>query len=88
MSRAGIESVTVHDLRRTAGSMILNAGGTLLEVQRLKRHSSSVVTEKHYARLTTQTLQKSSDSISEQLTKAAETESNLVPLQKKVSGEN
>jgi integrase len=68
---AGIEGVTVHDLRRTAGSMILNAGGTLLEVQRLLRHSSPVVTEKHYARLTTQTLQKASDSISEQLLRAA-----------------
>ncbi len=74
MGRAGIEGVTVHDLRRTAGSMVLNAGGTLLEVQRLLRHSSPVVTEKHYARLTTQTLQKASDSISEQLLKAASVE--------------
>jgi integrase len=71
MDRAGIEGVTVHDLRRTAGSMVLNAGGTLLEVQRLLRHSSPVVTEKHYARLTTQTLQKASDTISEQLLRAA-----------------
>jgi integrase len=73
LSRAGIEGegVTVHDLRRTAGSMVLNAGGTLLEVQRLLRHSSPVVTEKHYARLTTQTLQKASDTISEQLLRAA-----------------
>jgi integrase len=71
LSRAGIEGATVHDLRRTAGSMVLNAGGTLLEVQRLLRHSSPVVTEKHYARLTTQTLQKASDSISVQLLRAA-----------------
>jgi integrase len=90
MSRAGIEGVTVHDLRRTAGSMVLNAGGTLLEVQRLLRHSSPVVTEKHYARLTTQTLQKASDSISDQLMKAAgsKEESNVIPLNKKASGEN
>jgi integrase len=90
MSRADIEGVTVHDLRRTAGSMVLNAGGTLLEVQRLLRHSSPVVTEKHYARLTTQTLQKASDSISDQLMKAAEPkeESNVIPLNKKASGEN
>ncbi len=94
MGRAGIEGVTVHDLRRTAGSMVLNAGGTLLEVQRLLRHSSPVVTEKHYARLTTQTLQKASDSISDQLMKAAEPEedeteevSNVIPLEK-ASGEN
>jgi integrase len=71
MGRAGIEGVTAHDLRRTAGSMVLNAGGTLLEVQRLLRHSSPVVTEKHYARLTTQTLQKASDKISDQLLRAA-----------------
>jgi len=91
LSRAGIEgATTVHDLRRTAGSMVLNAGGTLLEVQRLLRHSSPVVTEKHYARLTTQTLQKASDSISDQLMKAAEPkeESNVIPLNKKASGEN
>jgi len=90
MSRADIEGVTVHDLRRTAGSMVLNAGGTLLEVQKLLRHSSPVVTEKHYARLTTQTLQKASDSISDQLMKAAEPkeESNVIPLNKKASGEN
>jgi integrase len=90
MARAGIEGVTVHDLRRTAGSMVLNAGGTLLEVQRLLRHSSPVVTEKHYARLTTQTLQKASDSISDQLMKAAgpKEESNVIPLNKKASGDN
>jgi integrase len=90
MDRAGIEGVTIHDLRRTAGSMVLNAGGTLLEVQRLLRHSSPVVTEKHYARLTTQTLQKASDSISDQLMKAAEPkeESNVIPLNIKASGEN
>lgn len=86
MGRAGIEGVTVHDLRRTAGSMVLNAGGTLLEVQRLLRHSSPVVTEKHYARLTTQTLQKASDSISDQLMKAAEPKSNVIPIDK-ASGE-
>jgi integrase len=51
MGRAGIEGVTVNDLRRTVGSMVPNAGGTLLEVQSLLRHSSPVVTEKHYARL-------------------------------------
>ena len=90
MGRAYIEGVTVHDLRRTAGSMVLNAGGTLLEVQRLLRHSSPVVTEKHYARLTTQTLQKASDSISDQLMKAAESaeDSNVIPIDKKASGEN
>lgn len=90
MTRAAIEGVTVHDLRRTAGSMVLNAGGTLLEVQRLLRHSSPVVTEKHYARLTTQTLQRASNSISDQLKKAAEPkeESNVIPLNKKASGGN
>jgi len=89
MTQAGIEGVTAHDLRRTAGSMVLNAGGTLLEVQRLLRHSSPVVTEKHYARLTTQTLQKASDSISDQLMKAVEPkeESNVIPIDK-ASGEN
>ena len=61
-----------------------------MEVQKLLRHSSPVVTEKHYARLTTQTLQRASDSISDQLMKAAEPkeESNVIPLKKKASGEN
>lgn len=82
MGRAGIEGVTVNDLRRTVGSMVPNAGGTLLEVQSLLRHSSPVVTEKHYARLSTHTLQKASDSISDQFLKTAETkdDSNVVPI--------
>jgi len=87
LALGNIHGATVHDLRRTAGSMVLNAGGTLLEVQRLLRHSSPVVTEKHYARLTTQTLQKASDSISAQLMKAAESKSNVIPIDKKASGE-
>ena len=89
MAWVGIQGVTAHDLRRTAGSMVLNAGGTLLEVQKLLRHSSPVITEKYYARLATQSLANASSKISDQLLKAAEPEeeSTVIPLGK-ASGEN
>ena len=89
MKQAGLEGVTAHVLRHTAASMLINSGHSLYSVQRLLRHSTSAVTEK-YAHLSTRSLQDASDSISDQLMKAAEPkeESNVIPLNKKASGEN
>ncbi|UCE64310.1 MAG: tyrosine-type recombinase/integrase [Nitrospirota bacterium] len=63
--------VTAHCLRRTAASIAINSGRTLAEVQKLLRHSSPIVTEKYYSRLDIRTLQNASDTISEQLLRAA-----------------
>ena len=73
MRQAGINDndVTAHCLRRTAASIAINSGRTLAEVQKLLRHSSPIVTEKYYSRLTTRTLDSASDTISQQLLRAA-----------------
>jgi len=87
MGRAGLEGVTAHVLRHTAASMLINSGHSLYSVQRLLRHSTSAVTEK-YAHLSTRTIAEASDSISDQLMRAAEPkDSNVIPIDK-ASGEN
>ena len=70
MEQAEIEGVTAHTLRHTAASMMINAGRSLYDVQAVLRHSSSQVTEK-YAHLSKQTVMAASDTISEQLMRAA-----------------
>ena len=69
MDRAKISDVTAHDLRRTAGSLILSSGGSLIQVQRLLRHQSYTTTDRHYGRLAPHALAAASDSICEQLSK-------------------
>jgi integrase len=54
----------------TAASLMINGGYSLYAVQRILRHSSSAVTEK-YVHLSTRSLQDASDTISEQLLRAA-----------------
>ena len=70
MKQAEIEGVTAHTLRHTAASMMINAGRSLYDVQAVLRHSSSQVTEK-YAHLSKQTVMAASDTISDQLMRAA-----------------
>jgi len=69
MDRAEIYDVTAHDLRRTAGSLILSSGGSLTQVQHLLRHKSYSTTDRHYGRLAPHALAAASDSICEQLSK-------------------
>jgi integrase len=47
--KAGIGKVTVHELRHTAGSLMLQAGKTMTTVSKILGHSSVGVTEKIYA---------------------------------------
>ena len=70
MEKAEIEGVTAHTLRHTAASMMINAGRSLYDVQAVLRHSSSQVTEK-YAHLSKKTVMAASDTISDQLMRAA-----------------
>jgi len=70
MKEAGLEKVNCHTLRHTAASIMINAGESLYAVQKVLRHSSSAVTEK-YAHLSTQSVMAASDTISEQLLRAA-----------------
>jgi len=48
---AGLPHVTFHDLRRSCGTMMVQAGVDLYVVSKVLGHSSSAVTEKHYAHL-------------------------------------
>lgn len=70
MKEAKLENVTAHVLRHTAASIMINSGRSLYDVQRVLRHSSSIVTEK-YSHLSQQSVMAASDTISEQLLKAA-----------------
>jgi integrase len=70
MERAQLEGVTAHVLRHTAASLMINAGHSLYTVGRILRHAQ-VSTSAKYAHLQTHTLQNASDTISEQLLKAA-----------------
>lgn len=70
MGKAGLQGVTAHTLRHTAASMMINAGRSLYDVQAVLRHSSSQVTEK-YSHLSKQTVMAASDTISDQLMRAA-----------------
>jgi integrase len=47
--KAAIGKVTVHELRHTAGSLMLQAGKTMTTVSKILGHSSVGVTEKIYA---------------------------------------
>jgi integrase len=70
MKQAGLEGVTAHTLRHTAASIMINAGRSLYDVQKVLRHSSSTVTEK-YSHLSPQSVMAASDTISDQLMRAA-----------------
>ena len=74
MKEADLKDVTCHTLRHTAASIMINAGESLYAVQKVLRHSSSAVTEK-YAHLSTQSVMSASNTISEQLLRAASGES-------------
>src|SRR5919107_1900813 len=47
--KAGIGKATVHELRHTAGSLMLQAGKTMTTVSKILGHSSVGATEKIYA---------------------------------------
>lgn len=48
-AEAGVSGFCYHDFRRTACSIVINAGLPLLDASRLLGHSSTAVTQVHYA---------------------------------------
>ena len=64
------EKITLHGLRHTAASLLVNSGRSLYDVQKLLRHSSPIVSQR-YAHISRQTILEASDTISQQLLKAA-----------------
>jgi integrase len=51
LTRAGIEPMTVHDLRHTAASLAVSAGANVKAVQRMLGHASAAMTLDVYADL-------------------------------------
>jgi len=65
--KAGIGKVTVHELRHTAGSLMLQAGKTMTTVSKILGHSSVGVTEKIYAHAYDEDKRDAISSVSRQL---------------------
>ena len=59
----GGKNVRVHDLRHTYGSILVNAGRSLYEVQQILGHSDPKITMR-YAHLSAKTLQEAANSAS------------------------
>lgn len=49
--KAKLPHVSIHDFRRTTGSLLVSAGANLKVVQQILRHQSMEVTSRHYAHL-------------------------------------
>jgi len=55
--KAGIPDATIHDLRRSCGTMLIRAGVDLYVVSKILGHSNTTVTQQRYAHLATKQLQ-------------------------------
>jgi integrase len=55
-AKAGIPDATIHDLRRSCGTMLIRAGVDLYVVSKILGHSSTAVTQQRYAHLAIQQL--------------------------------
>lgn len=51
LASAGVETMVLHDLRHTAASIAVNAGGNVKSVQRMLGHASAAMTLDRYADL-------------------------------------
>lgn len=51
LKTAGVETMVIHDLRHTAASIAVNAGGNVKSVQRMLGHASAAMTLDRYADL-------------------------------------
>lgn len=67
MERAGITDLRPHDLRRSFGSLAVNAGVDIYQVKDLLGHSSVAVTQKVYAHLLQGTLRTASEAVAKTL---------------------
>jgi integrase len=49
LARAGIVDCKIHDLRRSAATLLLNSGGSLEQARNMLGHASSTLTATRYA---------------------------------------
>jgi integrase len=57
VKRAGLDNVWFHDLRRTFGSMLAQAGVPIFDISKLMGHGNVQITAKIYAHLLPENLQ-------------------------------
>lgn len=69
--KAGIEGLTFHSLRHTAGSLMLQAGKTMTVVSKILGHSSVGVTERVYAHSYEEDMRAAVASVTQRLRRAA-----------------
>ena len=67
MARADLSDLTPHDLRRSFGSLAVNAGVDIYQVKDLLGHSSVAVTQRVYAHLLQGTLRSASEVVAQTL---------------------
>ncbi|MFS0756510.1 tyrosine-type recombinase/integrase [Noviherbaspirillum sp. 1P10PC] len=67
LKRAGIEGLCLHDLRRTACSIVVNAGVPVLDASRFLGHSSINITAARYAVLSEERLMATAKVVSDRL---------------------
>lgn len=63
VTRAGLGSVTPHDIRRSAARHMIERGVSMSEVSQLLGHKSTAVTERHYARFSPTYLKKAVEAL-------------------------
>lgn len=71
LSEAGLEPMTLHDLRHTAASMSISAGADVKAVQRMLGHASAAMTLDVYADLFDDDLNAVSDRLDEAYTRSS-----------------
>jgi integrase len=70
LAKAGITGVTPHDLRRSFGSLLCNAGVDIYQIKDLLGHSNVTVTQRAYAHLQQSTLRTSCEVVARTLEEA------------------
>ena len=86
MARADLKDLRPHDLRRSFGSLAVNAGVDIYQVMGLLGHSSVAVTQKVYAHLLQGTLRNASEVVAQTLQSAKVT--TLLPDFSRISAGN
>jgi integrase len=70
LAKAGITGLTPHDLRRSFGSLLCNAGVDIYQIKDLLGHSNVTVTQRAYAHLQQSTLRTASEVVARTLEEA------------------
>jgi len=70
IARAGITDLKIHDLRRSAATLLINNGGSMIQAQTLLGHASSALTATRYAFLGDEMIRDSSKRLSSAIAEA------------------